>query len=115
MGPFELMDVIGLDVTLEICKALHAEFREPGFAPAPLLGYMVSSGYLGRKAGTRLPQLRMSPARSRFRAPRRAASARLAGPLLERERGDARTVRAGRRTGVRALHAATRSKTSYFW
>jgi 3-hydroxybutyryl-CoA dehydrogenase len=51
MGPFELMDVIGLDVTLEICKALHAEFREPGFAPAPLLGYMVSSGYLGRKAG----------------------------------------------------------------
>jgi 3-hydroxybutyryl-CoA dehydrogenase len=51
MGPFELMDVIGLDVTLEICKALHAEFREPGFAPAPLLGYMVSAGYLGRKAG----------------------------------------------------------------
>jgi 3-hydroxybutyryl-CoA dehydrogenase len=51
MGPFELMDVIGLDVTLEICKALHAEFREPGFAPAPLLSYMVSAGYLGRKTG----------------------------------------------------------------
>ena len=51
MGPFELMDIVGLDVTLEIVKALHAEFREPGFAPAPLLGHMVEAGYLGRKAG----------------------------------------------------------------
>ena len=51
MGPFELMDIVGLDVTLEIIKALHAEFREPGFSPAPLLGHMVSAGYLGRKAG----------------------------------------------------------------
>ena len=51
MGPFELMDIVGLDVTLEIVKALHAEFREPGFQPAPLLGHMVEAGYLGRKAG----------------------------------------------------------------
>jgi 3-hydroxybutyryl-CoA dehydrogenase len=51
MGPFELMDVVGLDVTLEIIKALHTEFREPGFAPAPLLRHMVAAGYLGRKAG----------------------------------------------------------------
>jgi 3-hydroxybutyryl-CoA dehydrogenase len=51
MGPFELMDIVGLDVTLEIIRALHAEFRESGFAPAPLLGHMVSAGYLGRKAG----------------------------------------------------------------
>ena len=51
MGPFELMDIVGLDVTLEIVKALHTEFREPGFAPAPLLGHMVEAGYLGRKAG----------------------------------------------------------------
>jgi 3-hydroxybutyryl-CoA dehydrogenase len=50
MGPFELMDVVGLDVTLEICRALHEEFRDPGFAPAALLGYMVSAGYLGRKS-----------------------------------------------------------------
>ena len=49
MGPFELMDVVGLDVTLQICNALDAEFREPGFAPAPLLRHMVSAGYLGRK------------------------------------------------------------------
>jgi 3-hydroxybutyryl-CoA dehydrogenase len=51
MGPFELMDVVGLDVTLEIVRALHAEFRQPGFAPAPLLGHMVEAGYLGRKSG----------------------------------------------------------------
>ena len=51
MGPFTLMDVVGLDVTLEICKALFAEFREPDFAPAQLLEHMVSIGYLGRKTG----------------------------------------------------------------
>ena len=51
MGPFELMDVVGLDVTLKICRALHAEFRDPGFAPSPLLANMVEAGYLGRKAG----------------------------------------------------------------
>ncbi len=51
MGPFELMDIVGLDVTLEICRALHAEFREPGFKPVGLLEHMVSVGYLGRKVG----------------------------------------------------------------
>ena len=51
MGPFELMDIVGLDVTLEICRALHAEFRDPGFAPVALLEQMVSVGYLGRKVG----------------------------------------------------------------
>jgi 3-hydroxybutyryl-CoA dehydrogenase len=51
MGPFELMDVVGLDVTLEICRALHAEFRDPDMAPSPLLEYMVRAGYLGRKTG----------------------------------------------------------------
>ncbi len=51
MGPFELMDVVGLDVTLEICRALHAEFRQPGFEPSGLLAHMVEAGYLGRKSG----------------------------------------------------------------
>jgi 3-hydroxybutyryl-CoA dehydrogenase len=51
MGPFQLMDIVGLDVTLRVVNALHAEFREPGFAPAPLLSNMVSVGYLGRKVG----------------------------------------------------------------
>lgn len=49
MGPFELLDVIGLDVSLAIERALYLEFREPGFAPAPLLEHLVTAGYLGRK------------------------------------------------------------------
>ena len=51
MGPFELMDIVGLDVTLAILNSLHGEFRQRRFAPAPLLEHMVSAGYLGRKTG----------------------------------------------------------------
>ena len=51
MGPFELLDVVGLDVSLAIQRTLYLEFREPGFAPAPLLEHLVTAGYLGRKTG----------------------------------------------------------------
>ncbi|MGL5865334.1 MAG: 3-hydroxyacyl-CoA dehydrogenase family protein [Dermatophilaceae bacterium] len=51
MGPFELLDVVGLDVSLAIQRQLYLEFREPGFAPAPLLEHLVTAGYLGRKTG----------------------------------------------------------------
>ncbi|HYP23887.1 MAG TPA: 3-hydroxybutyryl-CoA dehydrogenase [Actinomycetota bacterium] len=51
MGPFELMDIVGLDVTNAILNSLHEEFRERRHAPAPLLEHMVRAGYLGRKAG----------------------------------------------------------------
>ncbi len=51
MGPFELLDVVGLDVALAIQRQLYLEFREPGFAPAPLLEHLVTAGYLGRKTG----------------------------------------------------------------
>ena len=51
MGPFELLDVVGLDVTLAIQTTLYREFREPGFAPAPMLEHLVTAGYVGRKAG----------------------------------------------------------------
>jgi 3-hydroxybutyryl-CoA dehydrogenase len=51
MGPFELMDRIGLDVTFSILSALHQEFRERRLAPAPLLEHMVRAGFLGRKTG----------------------------------------------------------------
>jgi 3-hydroxybutyryl-CoA dehydrogenase len=51
MGPFELLDVIGNDVALAIQRTLFLEFREPGFAPAPLLEHLVTAGYLGRKTG----------------------------------------------------------------
>ena len=51
MGPFELLDVVGLDVSLAIEQVLHREFREPGLAPAPLLEHLVAAGCLGRKTG----------------------------------------------------------------
>ena len=51
MGPFELIDTVGLDVSLTIQRELYLEFREPGFAPAPLLEQLVTAGYLGRKTG----------------------------------------------------------------
>jgi len=51
MGPFELLDVVGLDVSLAIQQTLYREFREPGFAPAPRLEHLVRAGYLGRKTG----------------------------------------------------------------
>jgi 3-hydroxybutyryl-CoA dehydrogenase len=51
MGPFELLDVVGLDVSLAIERSLYKEFRQSGFAPAPLLEHLVTAGRLGRKTG----------------------------------------------------------------
>ncbi|WP_255621253.1 3-hydroxyacyl-CoA dehydrogenase family protein [Pseudonocardia sp. DSM 110487] len=51
MGPFELLDVVGLDVSLAIERTLYHEFRLSGFAPAPLLEHLVTAGRLGRKTG----------------------------------------------------------------
>jgi 3-hydroxybutyryl-CoA dehydrogenase len=51
MGPFQLLDVVGNDVSLAIQRELHAEFGEPGLAPAALLEQKVADGALGRKAG----------------------------------------------------------------
>lgn len=51
MGPFELMDVVGLDVTLAIIERLKQEYRQPSYEPAPLLRHLVDAGFLGRKAG----------------------------------------------------------------
>jgi 3-hydroxybutyryl-CoA dehydrogenase len=51
MGPLALLDLVGLDTSLAIIEALYAEFRDPNYAPAPLLKRMVSAEYLGRKSG----------------------------------------------------------------
>ncbi|HEV2779816.1 MAG TPA: 3-hydroxybutyryl-CoA dehydrogenase [Actinophytocola sp.] len=51
MGPFELLDVVGLDVSLAIERTLFYELRDPGLAPAPLLEHLVTAGRLGRKSG----------------------------------------------------------------
>ena len=47
----ELLDVVGLDVSLAIERGLHQEFRDPSLAPAPLLEQLVAAGCLGRKTG----------------------------------------------------------------
>jgi len=51
MGPLELTDFIGLDTILYIGEIMFEEFREPRYAPPPLLKRMVKAGYLGRKSG----------------------------------------------------------------
>ena len=50
MGPLELLDLVGLDTSLAIIEALYAEFRDPNYAPAPLLRRMVTAERLGRKS-----------------------------------------------------------------
>jgi 3-hydroxybutyryl-CoA dehydrogenase len=51
MGPFTLMDFIGIDTVYYIANVLYEEFKDDRFAPPPLLKRMVVSGRLGRKAG----------------------------------------------------------------
>jgi 3-hydroxybutyryl-CoA dehydrogenase len=51
MGPFTLLDFVGLDTTFFIADILFDEFREARFAPPPLLKRMVLAGQLGRKSG----------------------------------------------------------------
>jgi 3-hydroxybutyryl-CoA dehydrogenase len=51
IGPFALLDLVGLDTSLAILDALYAEFADPNYAPVPLLRRMVSAGLLGRKSG----------------------------------------------------------------
>ena len=51
MGPFALLDLVGLDTSLAILDALYDEFRDPNYAAMPLLRRMVSANQLGRKSG----------------------------------------------------------------
>ncbi len=51
MGPFALLDLVGLDTSLAILDALYAEYADANFAPVPLLRRMVSARLLGRKSG----------------------------------------------------------------
>jgi 3-hydroxybutyryl-CoA dehydrogenase len=51
MGPLQLADFIGLDVTYEVCNSLFEEFKDPAYAPPPLLKRMLAAGYRGRKTG----------------------------------------------------------------
>ena len=51
MGPFTLLDLVGLDTTMYVAEVMFEEFREPRYAPPPLLKRMVMAGQLGRKSG----------------------------------------------------------------
>jgi 3-hydroxybutyryl-CoA dehydrogenase len=51
MGPFTLLDLVGLDTTLYVAEVMFEEFREPRYAAPPLLKRMVMAGHLGRKTG----------------------------------------------------------------
>jgi len=51
MGPLRLTDLIGLDTTMAVAESLYEEFKEPLYAPPPLLSRMVDAGLLGRKTG----------------------------------------------------------------
>jgi 3-hydroxybutyryl-CoA dehydrogenase len=51
MGPLALTDLIGLDTTMAVAESLYEEFKEPLYAPPPLLSRMVDAGLLGRKTG----------------------------------------------------------------
>jgi 3-hydroxybutyryl-CoA dehydrogenase len=50
-GPLALADLIGLDTTQAVAESLYEEFKEPLYAPPPLLARMVDAGLLGRKTG----------------------------------------------------------------
>ncbi len=49
MGPLRLADLVGLDTILAVAESLYTEFKEPLYAPPPLLSRMVEAGLLGRK------------------------------------------------------------------
>lgn len=51
MGPLALCDLIGLDTTMAVANSLYEEFKEPLYAPPPLLARMVDAGLLGKKTG----------------------------------------------------------------
>ncbi len=51
MGPFTLLDYVGLDTTMWAAEAIYEEYKDPLYAPPPLLRRMVISGMLGRKSG----------------------------------------------------------------
>lgn len=51
MGPFELADLVGLDVTLDVMETLYREFQDPKYRAPPMLRRLVDAGHLGRKTG----------------------------------------------------------------
>ena len=80
MGPLALSDLIGLDTVMAVAESMYDEFKEPLYAPPPMLLRMVDAGLLGRKSGRGLPPVRVSrrrpPSSSATRSPARAPARR---------------------------------------
>ncbi|MFC4534396.1 3-hydroxyacyl-CoA dehydrogenase [Sphaerisporangium dianthi] len=91
MGPFTLLDLIGLDVSHEVCEVLFQESRDRVHAPAPLLRELVTAGLLGRKSGRGFHDYDGAAARA---AAEPAATRRAAGAAAG----------AGGRLGVASVH-----------
>jgi 3-hydroxybutyryl-CoA dehydrogenase len=51
MGPFRLLDIVGLDIHHQVASRLYEQLRDPRFAPPPLVERMIAAGDLGRKTG----------------------------------------------------------------
>jgi 3-hydroxybutyryl-CoA dehydrogenase len=51
MGPFRLLDIVGMDIHKEVAMRLYEQFRDPRFAPPPLVDRMIAAGDMGRKTG----------------------------------------------------------------
>lgn len=51
MGPFKLLDIVGLDVHKQVATRLYEQLKEPRFAPPPMVDRMIAAGDLGRKTG----------------------------------------------------------------
>jgi 3-hydroxybutyryl-CoA dehydrogenase len=64
MGPFTLLDFVGLDTVARIAEIMYDEYREPRFAPPPLLRRMVTAGLYGRKSGRGFYDYAADPPRS---------------------------------------------------
>ena len=115
MGPFELMDLIGIDVNLEVARSFYRQRPEPRWEPHPIQERMVAAGRLGRKTergfyeyGDARPARRPEPEVDR------AAAAARAGPggRAARQRGLLRRRRGRRRTAGRRLGDAARPQPS---
>ena len=79
MGPFALLDLVGLDTSLAILDALYDEFRDPNYAAVPLLRRMVAAEQLGRKSGQGFLDYRSGRVESHGIAGRAAARGRRVG------------------------------------
>ena len=85
MGPFTLLDFVGLDTTYYIANIMFDELREAVYAPPPLLKRMVAAGWLGRKSGRGILYLRVAATGRRCRTSASRWTTRDSASLQRRE------------------------------